>query len=77
VTQLRNLGPPYNFGTNRTIHFKFGKQIKDGPFLRRPTEHKLHSVSALVDDLFSHDTCKTGKENHTNVNNNKTANIKV
>jgi len=43
VTQLRNLEPPYNFETNRTIHFKFGIQIKDGPLLR--TEHKLHRVS--------------------------------
>ena len=43
VTQLRNLGPPNNFGTNRTIHFKFGIQMKDGPFLR--TEHKLCRMS--------------------------------
>jgi len=32
------LGPPYNFGTNRDIRFKFGTDIEDGPLLR--PDHK-------------------------------------
>jgi len=30
--------PPYNFGTNRAIRFKFGRDIEDGPLLR--PDHK-------------------------------------
>jgi len=33
------LGPPYNFGTNRDIFFKFGTDIDDGTLLR--TDHKV------------------------------------
>jgi len=39
VTKFRNFGtPPYNFGTNRAIRFKFGRDIEDGPLLR--PDHK-------------------------------------
>ena len=38
VTKFEILGPPYNFGTNRDICFKFGTVIDDGPLLR--SDHK-------------------------------------
>ena len=31
--------PPYNFGTNRDMCFKFGTYIDDGPLLR--ADHKV------------------------------------
>jgi len=40
VTKFRNFGtPPYNFGTNRDICFKFDTDIDDGPLLR--PDHKM------------------------------------
>jgi len=46
VTQFRNFGPPYNFGTNRAIRFKFGTDIDDGPLLR--TDHKATQYWACL-----------------------------
>ena len=38
VTQFRNFGTTYNFGTNGGIRFKFDTDIQDGPLLR--VDHK-------------------------------------
>jgi len=69
VTQLPKFWDPLNnVWTNWAIRFKFGIQIKDGPFLR--TDHKLSFAggSWLV---FAWQL-----QNSKHVNNNKTANIK-
>ena len=38
VTIFQNFGTPYNFRTNRAIHFIFGTRIEDEPLLR--VDHK-------------------------------------
>ena len=38
--------PPYNFGTNRDICFKFGTDIVDGPLLR-PIHKKTLKISEI------------------------------
>ena len=62
MTQFRNVGTPYDFGTNIAIQLNYHP---NGVIVEW----------ALV-DLFSHDTCKTANVNLRHINNNKTANIK-
>jgi len=38
VTQFRNFVTPFNFRSNRAMHFKFGTDVEDGRSLR--TDHK-------------------------------------